>query len=214
MRPARRPAGRALEPWLFAVRHGRAFVTWKYAATLDGRTAAADGTSRWITGPQARAQVHQLRADSDAVIVGVGTVLADDPRLTVRDADGTPTRRQPLRVVFDRTGRTPAGAKVRDDAAPTLLTTDSPAGVLATLYQRGARSALLEGGATLAGAFVAAGLIDRVVGYLAPRLLGAGPPVLAGAGIATLTAAAGLRIDTVAQIGSDVRIVARPDREE
>ncbi len=157
--------------------------------------------------------MHRLRADNDAVIVGVGTVLADDPQLTVRDADGTPADRQPLRVVFDRTGRTPADAKVRDDAAPTLLTTDSPAGVLASLYQRGARSALLEGGATLAGAFVAAGLVDRVVGYVAPRLLGAGPPVLAGAGIDTLTAAFGLHIDAVAQVGPDIQVIARPIRE-
>ncbi len=203
----------ALEAWLFAVRHGRVFLTWKYAATLDGRTAARDGTSRWITGPQAREQVHRLRADSDAVIVGVGTVLADDPQLTVRTPEGEPAARQPLRVVFDRTGRTPDDARVRDDAAPTLLTTDSPAGVLATLYQRGARSALLEGGATLAGAFVAAGLVDRVVGYVAPRMLGAGPPVLAGAGIDTLTAAFGLHIDSMARVGPDIRITARPIRE-
>ncbi|HEY2176700.1 MAG TPA: bifunctional diaminohydroxyphosphoribosylaminopyrimidine deaminase/5-amino-6-(5-phosphoribosylamino)uracil reductase RibD [Mycobacteriales bacterium] len=203
----------ALEAWLFAVRHGRVFVTWKYAATLDGRTAAPDGTSRWITGPMARAQVHQLRADSDAVLVGVGTVLADDPQLTVRGPDGEPVGRQPLRVVFDRSGRTPAGARVRDDAAPTLLTTEAPARVLASLYDRGARSALLEGGATLAGAFVAAGLVDRVVGYVAPKLLAGGPPVLAGAGIDTLAGALALDIDTVAQVGPDVRIIARPTRE-
>ncbi len=203
----------ALEAWLFAVRHGRVFVTWKYAATLDGRTAAQDGTSRWITGPMARAQVHQLRADSDAVLVGVGTVLADDPQLTVRGPDGEPGDRQPLRVVFDRSGRTPADARVRDDAAPTLLTTEAPACVLASLYDRGARSALLEGGATLAGAFVAAGLVDRVVGYVAPKLLAGGPPVLAGAGIDTLAAAFALDIDTVAQVGPDVRIIARPTRE-
>lgn len=210
---ADRAARDALEAWLFAVRHGRAFVTWKYAATLDGRTAAPDGTSRWITGPRARAQVHQLRADSDAVLVGVGTVLADDPQLTVRGPDGDPVGRQPLRVIFDRSGRTPVGARVRDDAAPTLLTTEAPACVLASLYEWGVRSALLEGGATLAGAFIAAGLVDRVVGYVAPKLLAGGPPVLAGAGIDTLAAAFALDIDTVAQVGPDVRIIARPTRE-
>jgi diaminohydroxyphosphoribosylaminopyrimidine deaminase/5-amino-6-(5-phosphoribosylamino)uracil reductase len=111
----------ALEPWLFAVHHHRPFVTWKFASTLDGRVAAADGSSQWITGPAARADVHRLRATVDAIAVGVGTVLADDPVLTVRAADGTPAARQPLRVVFDTRGRTPATARVLGPDAPTLL---------------------------------------------------------------------------------------------
>ena len=106
-----------LEGWLTAQATGRPFVTWKYAATLDGRSAAADGTSRWITGETARADVHRLRAEVDAVLVGVGTVLADDPQLTVRPDPG----RQPLRVVLDRSGRTPAGARVHDGAAETVV---------------------------------------------------------------------------------------------
>ena len=88
--------------WTFAIVHGRPMVTWKFAATLDGRSAAADGSSAWITGPLARADVHDLRAECDAVLVGTGTVLADDPHLTVRHADGTPRGRQPLRVVMGR----------------------------------------------------------------------------------------------------------------
>src|SRR3954463_9545270 len=107
-----------LAPWLTAVRRRRPHLTWKYAATLDGRTAAADGTSRWITGPDARTDVHRLRARSDAVLVGIGTVLADDTALTVRD---WPTRRQPLRVVVDGKARTPLSARILDDAAPTLV---------------------------------------------------------------------------------------------
>ena len=108
-----------LAAWLHRQRTGRPHVTWKYAATLDGRSAAADGSSRWITGPEARADVHRLRGQVDAVVVGVGTVLADDPQLTARPDPG----HQPLRVVVDSGGRTPADAKVRDAAAETLVVT-------------------------------------------------------------------------------------------
>src|SRR5690349_6960584 len=106
----------ALAAWLTGVRRRRPQVIWKVAATLDGRVAAADGSSRWITGEQARAAVHRLRATCDAVVVGSGTALADDPQLTVR---GVEVVRQPLRVVVDRRGRLPSSARVRDDAAPT-----------------------------------------------------------------------------------------------
>ena len=107
-----------LGPWLSAVRRRRPFLTWKYAATLDGRTAAADGTSRWVTGTDARRDVHRLRALSDAVVVGIGTVLADDTQLTVRDL---PAQRQPLRVVVDGKARTPLSAHILDSSAPTLF---------------------------------------------------------------------------------------------
>ena len=104
-----------LEAWLTSQRTGRPFLTWKYAATLDGRAAAADGSSRWITGDAAREDVHRLRAEVDAVLAGVGTVLADDPQLTVRPDPG----HQPLRVVVDSNRRAPSSARVFDDAAPT-----------------------------------------------------------------------------------------------
>lgn len=204
-------AAGALEPWLQAVQWQRPFVTWKYAATLDGRVAAVDGTSRWITCAEARRDVHRLRGECDAILVGSGTVLADDPHLTVRDADGLLADRQPLRVVSDRRGRTPADARIRDTAAETLITADEPKPLLAMLYDRGVRSLLLEGGPTLAGAFVAADLVDKVVAYLAPRLLGAGPSALADAGVPTLATAPRLRIDDVAAVGDDVRIIARKD---
>src|SRR4051812_7666164 len=116
------------EPWLIAARRDRPFVTWKLAASLDGRVAAADGTSRWITGEAARQDVHRLRAEVDTMLVGVGTVQADDPQLTVRDAAGRVAARQPLRVVVDSTGRTPAGARVRDQAAPTWIATAAEVG--------------------------------------------------------------------------------------
>ncbi len=207
-----------LDTWLRAARAQRPYVTWKFAASLDGRTAAADGTSRWITGPDARAEVHAMRARHDAVLVGVGTVLADDPALTVRDAPGP----QPLRVVLDSHGRTPPQARVRDGSAETLvLTRDDvpagegglhPGGALEVLYDRGVRSVLVEGGASVAGSFLRAGLVDRVVAYVAPALLGDGTGVLSGAGIGTIAAAVRLDLLDVGRVGGDVRIVATPGR--
>jgi len=211
------------EPWLTATRLGRPFVTWKLATSLDGRVAAADGTSRWITGEAARQDVHRLRAEVDTMLVGVGTVLADDPQLTVRDVGGRTAGRQPLRVVVDSAGRTPLGARVRDTAAPTWIATAAEVGadptgrvdlraLLARLYERERRHVLLEGGPRLAGAMVRAGLVDRVVAYLAPVLLGAGPSALEDAGITTIGEAWRLEPIDVHQVGVDVRVRARPRR--
>jgi diaminohydroxyphosphoribosylaminopyrimidine deaminase / 5-amino-6-(5-phosphoribosylamino)uracil reductase len=199
--------------WLHRTRTGRPFVTWKHAATLDGRVAAADGTSRWITGEAARHDVHLQRSRSDAIVIGTGTVLADDPHLGVR-LPGVSISRHPLRVVVGRR-ELPATAKVLDDSAPTLVLTEhDPAAVLKVLAERDVVSVLLEGGPTLAGAFVAAGLVDRVVVYLAPALLGAGQAALGAAGIETLSAALKLHIDQVDLMGGDVRIVATALRGE
>ncbi|WP_079087013.1 bifunctional diaminohydroxyphosphoribosylaminopyrimidine deaminase/5-amino-6-(5-phosphoribosylamino)uracil reductase RibD [Streptomyces silvensis] len=282
--------------WLTSVRSGRPHVTWKYAATLDGRVAAADGTSRWISSAESRADVHRLRAECDAVVVGSGTQRADDPHLAVRGpllAEGAVP--QPLRVVVDTRGTAVRpGARVLDDAAPTLvaIAEDAPdlpgvetvrlpyaasegpgipyaygdadadavtgvqgagadadgrvqgvdasadadggvqsaeadaradadagaepaarrgldvAALLAALHARGVRSVLLEGGPTLAGAFVAAGAVDRVVGYLAPALLGAGPTALTGGGITTLTEALRLDVRECVALGPDLRVTA------
>ena len=225
---------RDLEPWLVATRRRRPYVTWKYAATLDGRTAAADGTSRWVTGPESRRDVHALRLAADAVVVGIGTVLADDTHLTVRDV---PATRQPLRVVVDGKARTPISARIVDAAASTLIAVGADAdpdrikalretgvdvvelprpqgrieltALLACLYDRDVHVVLLEGGATLAGGFVAAGLVDRVIGYHAPVLLGAGPPVLGDTGINTIGEALRLEMTDVQSLGDDVRITAR-----
>ena len=222
-------AARVNEAWLLAVRERRPFVTWKYAATLDGRVAAADGTSRWITGPEARADVHRLRAECDAIAVGISTVLADDPHLTVRAPDGTLAPRQPLRVVVDSTFRVPPAARVLDGAAPTLVATTVEAetkadhvvlpraadghtdvrALLAHLYERGVRHLFVEGGPKLAGTLVAEGLVDRIVGYVAPLALGAGRPLLDGAGT-TLAGARRFTLDDVTVVGDDVRLTWRP----
>lgn len=202
---------RAVNPiWTFAVENGRPYVTWKYAATLDGRSAAADGSSRWISSPEARADVHRLRAQCDAILVGTGTVFADNPQLTVRDAPGGPLEqgRRPMRVVMGLRS-VPADAAVVGGAADTLvLNTRDPAEALKRLFDQDCQHVLLEGGPTLAGAFLRAGLIDRVIAYLAPALLGAGPAALSDAGVGTIADAIKLEITDVAQVGPDVRLTA------
>jgi diaminohydroxyphosphoribosylaminopyrimidine deaminase/5-amino-6-(5-phosphoribosylamino)uracil reductase len=203
----------ALAAWLTGVREHRPFVVWKVGTTLDGRVAAADGTSRWITGEIARAAVHRLRATCDAVLVGSGTVLADDPQLTVRDTEGRDVARQPLRVVVDRRGRVPDGARVLDDAAPTHVSrADGPREVLAELYDRGVRRVLLEGGPELAAGFLRAGLVDEAVVHLAPTLLGAGPSLVGDLGIRTIGDALRLDVVDVTLLGGDVAIRLRPTR--
>lgn len=220
-----------LEAWLTSRRLGRPYVTWKYAATLDGRSAAADGTSRWVTGEQSRADVHRLRGEVDAVLAGVGTVLADDPLLDVRPDPG----HQPLRVVVDSTGRTPLTARCLAGDRPALVVTgpllDHPGyprtaqvptgpdgeldlvALLALLQdEHDVVSVLLEGGPTLAGAFVAAGLVDRVVGYVAPTLLGDGRNALGPAGVGSIGDVHRLRLDDVTRTGDDVRLILRAVR--
>ncbi|HWB34919.1 MAG TPA: bifunctional diaminohydroxyphosphoribosylaminopyrimidine deaminase/5-amino-6-(5-phosphoribosylamino)uracil reductase RibD, partial [Rugosimonospora sp.] len=211
-------ARHALRYWLTAVGRGRPYLVWKYAATLDGRSAARDGSSQWITGEAARADVHRLRATVDAIVAGVGTVLADDARLTVRVPGLV---RTPLRVVVDSHGRTPGGARVRDGAAPTwIATTDEvgagpdgrvdPEKLLAALYARGVRAALLEGGPTLAGSLLRAGLVDEIVGYVAPKLLGAGAAALGPAGVTSVADAIECELLDVVRIGADLRLTATP----
>lgn len=211
--------------WLASVRRERPYIIWKFASTVDGRSAAEDGSSMWITSEASRMDVHALRGTVDAIIVGVGTVIADDSRLTARNLrDGSLAIRQPLRVVVDSHGKTPATAKVRDGAADTWIATaeevgDDGAGrvdlkiLMEKLYDRGVRSALLEGGPTLAGAFLEAGLVDKIVGYVAPKLLGAGPAALMNAGVTTITEAIELDVTDVDRVGPDLRITAVPKRE-
>ncbi|WP_435741306.1 bifunctional diaminohydroxyphosphoribosylaminopyrimidine deaminase/5-amino-6-(5-phosphoribosylamino)uracil reductase RibD [Nocardioides sp. SYSU DS0663] len=175
--------------WTFAVEHGRPFVTWKLATTLDGRSAAADGTSRWISGRASRLDVHRLRAGADVVLVGTGTVLADDPALTVRDADDVPLARQPLRAVMGLR-ELDAGRRVLDGQAETLLLrTRDPHEALATLRAHDRQHVFLEGGPTLAASFLRAGLVDEVVAYVAPVLLGAGASAVGDLGITTIASA-------------------------
>ncbi|MEV0147781.1 bifunctional diaminohydroxyphosphoribosylaminopyrimidine deaminase/5-amino-6-(5-phosphoribosylamino)uracil reductase RibD [Nonomuraea sp. NPDC050733] len=231
-------AERVNAEWLTFARLGRPHVTWKFAATLDGRSAAADGTSRWITSPEARADVHRLRARADAIVAGIGTVLADDPRLTARPAPegpaGSPAEGRPLRVVVDSEGRTPPRARVLDGDAPTLVAVapgaptpfESPAAevlrvprdpdggldlvpLLRELARRDVVSVFLEGGPTLAGSFLRHGLVDRVVAYVAPALLGSGAAALGDAGVTGIAGIHRLVLDDVTRVGPDLRLTAR-----
>jgi diaminohydroxyphosphoribosylaminopyrimidine deaminase/5-amino-6-(5-phosphoribosylamino)uracil reductase len=210
----------------------RPFVTWKFGASLDGRLAAADGSSRWITSEESRADAHRLRAESDAVVVGSGTMRTDDPQLTVRHLQ---VARQPLRVAVDTWARTPASARIVDGTASTLIAVAEeadaghleglaeivrlprdPAGLdlsalVRALARRGVRSVLLEGGPTLAASFLAAGLVDRVVAYLAPVLIGGGgKAALEGMGAVSIADAMRMRLEDVTRMGPDVRLTASP----
>ena len=202
-----------LGPWLHAVRHGRPFVTLKLATTLDGRVAAADGTSRWITSEVARRHAHELRSQVDAIVVGTGTALADDPELTARTADGALVEHQPLRVVVGLRDL-PAGARLHGPGGALVqLRTHEPAEVLDLLAGREVRHALVEGGPTLAAAFLRAGLVDEVHAYVAPALLGAGRAAVGHLGVTTIDDAVRLETVHVQPLGPDVLIVATPRKE-
>jgi diaminohydroxyphosphoribosylaminopyrimidine deaminase/5-amino-6-(5-phosphoribosylamino)uracil reductase len=197
------------EAWTFAVEHGRPMVTWKVASTLDGHVAATDGSSRWVTGEQARAEVHQLRAEVDAVLIGTGTALADDPSLTVRDSQGVPAERQPMRVVMGRR-EIPADAALRDGLAPLrIFQTEIPAEALSALVADDVQHVLLEGGPTLAAAFLRAGLVDRVIWYFAPKILGSGVQAVGDLGIPSIDSAKRVEVTGITRVGQDVRVDGR-----
>jgi diaminohydroxyphosphoribosylaminopyrimidine deaminase/5-amino-6-(5-phosphoribosylamino)uracil reductase len=186
-----------LAPYLKHRSTGRPWLVLKLAASVDGRTAALDGSSQWITGNEARADAHRLRAESDAVIVGAGTVRADDPSLTVRHVEG----RDPLRVVL---GKAPPDAKVN----PALEMEGDLDNVLDELGRRGVVQAVVEGGPTVAGAFHRAGLVDRYVVYLAPALFGGddGRPLFTGPGAPTIDDVWRGRITNVERLGDDLKL--------
>lgn len=202
-----------LEPYLHHRRTGRPFVVLKLAATADGRTAAADRTSQWITSADARCDAHRLRADSDAIVVGAGTVRADDPTLTVRlpgwedvgDEAGPDGRRQPLRLVL---GSAPATAAIQ----PCEHVGGDLGVLLDDLGQRGVVQLLVEGGPTVAAAFHRAGLVDRYVLYLAPALAGGddGLAMFTGPGAASIDGLWRGQVVDVRHVGDDVRIDLAP----
>ena len=225
------------------VRTGRPHVVLKMASSLDGKAAARDGSSRWITGEDARADVQRLRAWSDAIVAGSGTVIADDPRLTVRDP-AFASARPPIRVVVDPSGRVPGDRRAFDAAAPTLVVTtelaptsrrrewvdagadvavldrDATGGVslpalVEVLGKRDVQGLLLEGGPTLAWSAVRDGVVDQVVLYLAPMLVGGHGAAgwLAGSGFAPIGRAAPVDIVSIDPLGPDVKVVADVHRD-
>jgi len=199
-----------LRPWLTSVRLGRPFVTVKWASSLDGRAAAADGNSQWITGTAARQRVHEQRAAHDAIAVGTGTVLADDPTLTARGDGGELLPHQPVPVVFGTTP-VPADARLREHPAGLIeLGHRNLDAGLALLADRGIRRLYVEGGPTLASAFLRAGLADEVLVYLAPLLIGGPKVALDELGVSTMSEVHRLRIHRVESLGDDLLVVARP----
>ena len=201
--------------WFDAVAATRPFVTLHIAQTLDSRIAASDGTSQWISSPESLADNHALRGRIDAILVGTQTVLVDNPRLTARHADGEPASRQPLRVVMGYRG-IPEGAAINGDDGKVLhLPTRDPREALDGLFAAGVRHLMVEGGSRILSAFLAAGLVDELIVYLAPTLLGSGTAALEDLGITTLADAQQWEWDpasggAVQQLGRDLRLHLRP----
>jgi diaminohydroxyphosphoribosylaminopyrimidine deaminase/5-amino-6-(5-phosphoribosylamino)uracil reductase len=198
-----------LRPWLHAVRTGRPYVTLKLATSLDGRVAAQDGTSRWITGPRARAHAHTVRAQVDAIAVGSGTALTDDPSLTARTVDGSLFEHQPFRVVVGRRPL-PDDARLRGPGGDLVQLPEHDLDVvLRQLAEREVRHVLVEGGPTLATALLAADLVDELHAYVAPVLLGTGATAVGDLGVTTIGDAARFTTHDVTRLGDDALMVAR-----
>lgn len=201
--------------WFAAVAALRPFVTLHIAQTLDSRIAAEDGTSQWISSPESLADNHAIRRRIDAILVGTETVLVDNPRLSAREPDGTPSSAQPVRAVMGLRG-IPANAAIHgDDGLAQHLPTREPAEALAALYEAGTRHVMVEGGSRILSAFLTAGLVDELIVYLAPTLLGSGTSALNGLGISTLADAQRWEWDaadggSVRSLGADLRLHLQP----
>ncbi|MEW2480379.1 bifunctional diaminohydroxyphosphoribosylaminopyrimidine deaminase/5-amino-6-(5-phosphoribosylamino)uracil reductase RibD [Mycobacterium sp. NPDC049093] len=198
-----------LREWLHKQRTGSPHVTWKFATSVDGRSAAADGSSQWITSEAARADVHRKRAAADAIVVGTGTVFVDDPALTARRADGTLTDHQPLRVVVGMREVSLDAKVLNDDSHTMLIRTHDPHEVMRSLGDR--TDVFLEGGPTLAGAFLRAGVVNRIVAYVAPILLGGPITAVDDIGVLSMVHAQRWRFDGITAIGPDVRLSLVPN---
>ena len=198
-----------LREWLHKQRTGMPHVTWKFATSVDGRSAAADGTSQWITSEPARADVHRRRGVADAIVVGTGTVFVDDPVLTARLPDGSLAGRQPLRVVVGEREISQEARVLNDDTRTMVIRTHDPLEVIKALSDR--TDVLLEGGPTLAGAFLRAGVIDRILAYVAPILLGGPVTAVDDVGVLSIAHAQRWRFDGIEPIGPDVLLSLVPN---
>ncbi|WP_285318240.1 bifunctional diaminohydroxyphosphoribosylaminopyrimidine deaminase/5-amino-6-(5-phosphoribosylamino)uracil reductase RibD [Pseudarthrobacter sp. lyk4-40-TYG-27] len=203
--------------WFEAVAAKRPFVTLHIAQTLDARIAAEDGTSQWISSPESLADNHGIRGRIDAILVGTQTVLVDNPRLTARNPSGGLAAKQPVRAVMGLRD-IPDDAAIRgDDGLAVHLPTRDPAEALSMLYDAAARHIMVEGGSRILSSFLSAGLVDELIMYLAPTLLGSGTPALDGLGITTLADAQQWEWDqsdggAVRTLGRDLRLHLRPQR--
>jgi diaminohydroxyphosphoribosylaminopyrimidine deaminase/5-amino-6-(5-phosphoribosylamino)uracil reductase len=202
-------AGGPLREWLHKQRTGRPHLTWKLATSVDGRSAAADGSSRWITSEAARLDVHRRRGAADAIVVGTGTVFVDDPALTARLPDGSVAERQPLRVVVGEREISSEARVLNEDSRTMVIRTRDPLEVVRALSDR--IDVIVEGGPTLAGAFLRAGVIDRILAYVAPILLGGPITAVGDVGVLSIAQAQRWRFDGVERIGPDVRLSLVPN---
>jgi len=207
-------SGEALvERWLHSATASRPWVTLKWAMSLDGRTAAADGTSQWITGEETRAKVHRDRSEHDAIIVGINTVLVDNPRLTARTPEGDLYPHQPLAIVMGHRD-VPQDALIREHPGGFEHVNDHDVQALLTsLGERDIRSVYVEGGATLASAFLAEGLVDELYITMGPMLLGGPNLAITDLGVSTMTDAQDLSITDIQRLGVDIVLTARPQQE-
>jgi diaminohydroxyphosphoribosylaminopyrimidine deaminase/5-amino-6-(5-phosphoribosylamino)uracil reductase len=202
-------ADQQLRVWLTANRNKRTYVTLKWASSLDGRNAANDGTSQWISGPLSREHTHITRSQIDAIAVGTGTVLADNPELTARKPDGSYFEHQPIRVVIGESELS-SDLKIFNDKAPTIhIQTRNLGDALADLWARGVKHLLVEGGPTLASQFERENLVDEYQIYLAPVLLGGSKTALSDIGVNNIADAHRLEIFQIEQLGNDLFLRAR-----
>ena len=199
-----------LRRWITGIVEQRPFVTLKWASSLDGRAAASDGSSQWITGTAARQRVHEQRAASDAIVVGTGTVLADNPSLTARGDGGELLAKQPVPVVVGQRA-IPLSAKLYAHPAGLVIERSrDPRAVLKDLFDRGIRSVFIEGGPTLASAFIHAGLVDDYLVYIAPTILGGTRTAVGEIGVSNIRDQRRLTITAIEQLGEDILLTARP----
>jgi len=195
--------------WLMSKQLGRPFVTLKWASSLDGRIAATDGSSKWISGEESRRDAHLLRRDVDAILVGTGTVIADDPELTARDQSGNYFEHQPLRVVMGERELSRDKRVFNEKAETIQIRARNPQVVLQELNSRQVKHLLVEGGSKIASEFIRNNLVDEFIIYLAPLLLGGPRLALNDLGIPSMTEAINLRITEQKLLGEDLFIRAR-----
>ena len=204
-------AARVNEAYLHYMVTGRPFVHLKLAVSLDGKIATRTRDSRWVTGPEARARAHELRHQYDAILIGAGTAITDDPSLT--DRSGLPRRRPLVRVVLADTLSPDSQLAATASEAPVILFGDSDLGaVLKELGNRSIQSVLVEGGSTVAGEFVDAGLVNKVTFFIAPKLVGGveAPSAIGGKGVDLMSDAIELENVTVTRRGKDIEVTGYP----